>query len=210
MLREGRPADAHRDRQRVRAFDDERAVGQAHAHGLHRDLERREVGRRDDEELVGSVPPEGRSLGQFDAEQVGDLEDRLVAGRVAVGLVQQPEVVDVEERDPHGLRVGAGRLDGPREGFDEAAVVERAGERVAPPGFDEQRGPPADPRLGRTEDEEQEDRRERRGAQRDDDDLASHLVELAEDRRRVAPDADDGDHVVAHFEREVLAQDVAA
>ena len=96
------------------------------------------------------------------------------------------------------------------ERHHQAAVVERAGERIAPLGFEEQRGPPADPRLGGAEDEEQEDRREQGGAQGHDDDLAADVVELAEDRRRVPPDGDHRDHVLADLEWEVLAQDVAA
>ena len=57
------------------------------------------VGRGDDEQLVGAIATEDDVRRQLAPEQVDDGQQRAVAGRVAVRLVEQPEVVDVDEGD---------------------------------------------------------------------------------------------------------------
>ena len=59
--------------------------------------------------------------------------------RVAVVVVEQPEVVDVDERDAERRAGGARALDLAGEEADEGAVVERPGQRIAPGRLDERR-----------------------------------------------------------------------
>ena len=73
-----------------------------------------DAGRGDDEELVRPVAAEGDVVGQRSAQELGDGQQRLVAGVVAIGLVEQPEVVDVDERDGERGIGRAGALDARR------------------------------------------------------------------------------------------------
>ena len=96
----------------------------------------------------------------------------------------------------------------PRRGpSTSAAVVGRAGQRVAPGRLDQLVGLAADPGLGGAEDEEQDERRHEPGRQRDHDHVLAHRAETRGDRLAVAPDADHGQDAVAVLEREVLAQE---
>ncbi len=124
-----------------------------------------------------------------------------------VVVVEQPEVVDVDERDADRPHVVAGAFDLLREQADQRAVVERVGQRVAA-GRLEQGGRLArQPCLCGAEHEEQQPGRDQRRRQRHDDDLAAHPVEAGQDRDRVAPDADDAADLAVHAERQELAQD---
>ena len=172
--------------------------------------ERRQVVGGDDEELVGAIPAEdglGRELG---AEHVGDLEDRRSPAAWPCVSLRSRKLSMSRSAIADGPAHGTGGLHRVGQRLDQAAVVHGPGERVTPPGFEQQRGTPADAALGGAEDEEEQDRGEGGRTQRDDDDLASHVVELAEDRGRVAPDPDDRDDLLVDLEREVLAQDLAA
>ena len=163
--------------------------------------------RLDDEELVGTVAAEDGAGRELDAEQLGQGQDRLVARRMAVGVVEQAEVVDVEQGDRDRLPGRPSRLDGRGEGRHEAAVVRRIGQRIAPGRLDQLVGLAADPGLGGPEDEEQDERRHEPGGQRDHDHVLPHRAETRGDRLAVAPDADHGQDAVAVLERQVLAQE---
>ena len=91
-----------------------------------------------------------------------DREQCLVAGIVAVDVVEQPEVVEVDERHAERQAGRAGALDLVREVGDERAVVERSRERVAPGRLDELGRLAGQPCLRRAEDQEQQ----RRGDER--------------------------------------------
>ena len=65
-----------------------------------------------------------------------------------------------------------------------------------------------DASLGGPEHEVEGDGREGPGEQRDEHDLSTELIEVAEDRRRVPPDPDDRDDLAVDLDREVRAQDV--
>ena len=91
-------------------------------------------------------------------ELAGDREQRLVAGPVAVVVVQEPEVVDVDEGDAERRAGGPGALDLAGEVGDERAVVQRPGQRVALGRLDERGGLAGQPALRRAEDQEQQDR----------------------------------------------------
>src|SRR5205085_2494038 len=71
--------------------------------------------RRDDEEFVGSVPAQRHRFGELPVELVGHGQKGLVTGPVTVVVIEQPKVVDVDQRDPE-RRSGATRpLDLARE-----------------------------------------------------------------------------------------------
>ena len=98
-------------------------------------------------------------------------------------------------------------LDRQGQGLDERTVVQCAGQRVPSGGVDEGLGLAADPSLGGPEHEEQREGGDETGRQRDQDDVAAHRLELGEDGRGVAPDADDRLDLPVGDQREVLAQD---
>ena len=102
------------------------------------------LGARDDEELVRAVPAHHDVLGEVAPDGIGDRQQDVVAGPVAMEIVEQPEVVDVDERDADGRPGGAGRLDLRREVVDEGAVVQRLGQRVEPGRVDQRRRLPTD------------------------------------------------------------------
>ena len=161
------------------------------------------------QEFVRPVASEGDVVGQRSAQNVGDGQERLVAGVVAVRLVEQPEVVDVDQRDAD-RRVGrAGALDARRHQGDECPVVERAGQRVAIERIDERLGLARDAALGRAEHEIQDDRRDEPGRQRHEDDVPADRIEGREDRRRVAPHADHAADLPVGDQREVFADHVS-
>ena len=75
------------------------------------------------------------------------VEQHVVARPVAVGVVEQPEVVDVDERDADGRARPRGRSIVAARCVDERAVVERPGQRVAPGRVDQRRRLAVDPRC---------------------------------------------------------------
>ena len=164
------------------------------------------VGRHDDQELVGSVATARHGRRQIGGDHLRDGQQGAVPGVVAVGLVEQPEAVDVDQRDPDRAPVAPRLLDDPGELADEGAVVQQPGQRVAPRRVDQGDRLAADPALRRPEDERQCDGRHDRGSQRGDHDRLPQPVELGEDRHRVTPDPDDGLDPAVGLEREVLAQ----
>ena len=106
----------------------------------------------------GPYRPRVAPLGELGPQEVGHGQDRLVAGRVAVGVVEQPEVVDVDQGDRDRLALRAGLLDRLRQGLDQGAVVRDAGERVPAGRLDERVGLAVDPALGGAEDQVERDR----------------------------------------------------
>ncbi len=121
-------------------------------------------------------------------------------------LVEQSEVVDIDEGDRHRPTGRAGRFRLEGEQADDRAVVERAGQRVAPGRFDEFGRLAGQAALGGPEDEEQQGGRDQRGGQGHEHDVASDGRESIEDRHGIAPDPDDTEDLAVDREREVLAQ----
>ena len=110
---------------------------------------------------------------------------RLVAGVVAVVVVEQPEVVDVDERDAERPPVVARALDLAAPGAPTSAPwlsVSVSGSRRVD--SSEGGGLARQPRLRGAEDEEQQPGRDERRGERHDDDLAAHPVEAGQDRAR--------------------------
>ena len=66
------------------------SVGSSDCHG---------AGRGDEQELVRAVAAGDDAVGQLLGDQSVNREQRLVARAVAVDVVEEPEVVDVDERD---------------------------------------------------------------------------------------------------------------
>ena len=127
---------------------------------------------------------------------------------MAVGLVQVPEVVDVEKRDPEG-RVGvACRLDRDCQRPDQGAVIQRAGQLVQLRRLEQLVGLPQDASLGGAKHEVQGNGRKSAGEQRDEHDLSTELIQVHEDRGRISPDTHDRDDLAVELDREVRAQDV--
>ena len=141
------------------------------------------------------------------AEDLGDGQEGAIARGVPVGLVEQPEPVDIDERDADRSAGRPRAFDGEGQLADERAVVEQAGQRVASGRIDEGDGPPGDPTLCGAEDQEQGQGGDECRDQGRDDDVAAESVELGEDRHGIAPDADDGLDAAACLEREVFAED---
>ena len=98
------------------------------------------VCRCNDQHLVRAVPTERGVGGQLASEEVHDHEERVVARGVAVGLVEEPEVVDVDERDGECAFILACLIDRPGDHVDEGAVVQGMGQRIAPRRLDERLG----------------------------------------------------------------------
>ena len=96
-----------------------------------------------------------------------------------------------------------------REHPDECAVIERAGHLVEAGRFEQLVGLSEDASLGGPEHEVERDRRHGSGEQRDEHDLATEPVEVAEDRQCVPPDPHDGDDLAVDLDGEVRTQDVA-
>ncbi len=86
---------------------------------------------------------------------------------------------------------GARPLDPAGDELDQGAVVERAGQGVAVDRVDEGLRLAGDPALRRSEDQVQHDRGDQPGRDRDQGHVRPDRFEGGEDRRRVAPHADD-------------------
>ena len=115
----------------------------------------------------------------------------MVTGVVAVRLVEEPEVVDVDEGDADRRSVGAGVLEGGPKPDDERAVVEQAGERIALGRVEQLLGLFGDPALRGSEGEVQDRAGDEGRGERDDQHVALDVGDRGEDRRGVAPHADD-------------------
>ena len=174
MLRVGAEPGADRDRQPLRRLELEAQVGEGGPEaidgGLHLDDG---LGGGDEQELVGAVAAHDAGLGQVTPELLDDREEGLVAGAMAVVVVEQPEVVDVDEGDPERRPSRSCALDLGGQVRHQRSVIERVGQRIAPRRLDEGRGLARQPALGRAEDEEQQHRGDDRGGQRDRDDVPS-------------------------------------
>src|SRR6185295_3409142 len=96
------------------------------------------------------------------SSEATDGEERLVAGPVPVVLVQEPEVVDIDERDREWPAGGARGLGLERESTDDRAVVERPRQGVAAGRLDELRGLSRQAPLGGPEDQEEQRRSDHR------------------------------------------------
>ena len=87
----------------------------------------------EEQQFVRAVATEDHAGRQVPPEQVDDRQQRPVAGRVAVRLVEQPEVVDVDERDRErgsfaaGRRPRTGRLRRPGRRGSRCRSTDRAG-----------------------------------------------------------------------------------
>ena len=159
-----------------------------------------------------SSGPNRPRIDAFDSSErriAGHLEEGRVAGRVAVGVVDEPEVVDVDDGDtrpaPGPSAVGlelVGQLD------DDRAVVEQPGQGVAPLGLEQGPRLALEAPVGGPEDEVQEHRQDRGREAGDADDPVAGRVGRVEDRRRVAVDLEDRADVAIGRDREVLLEDV--
>ncbi len=165
------------------------------------------AGGSEQQQFVRAVATQDHAGRQIPPEELDDRLQCPVAGRVAVRLVEQPEVVDVDERDREGGPLVPSPVHGPGDGIDQGAVVQGAGQRIALGRVHQRLGLAGDPALRGTEDEEQDERGNEGRRQGHDDDVPAHLVELGEDRHGIAPDTHDPDDRPVEAEREVLAHD---
>ena len=206
-----REAQASTDRhgQPFRAAELKAQVDQPAAEALDRRLQvRRALRRRDQEEFVGSVAAECRVLREFGAQKSGDLEEPRVTGAVAVGVVQQPEVVDVDQGNADRPQPGAACL---APGFelgrkvgDHGSMVEQAREGVASSGFHELPGLPSQPALRRAEDQVQQDGQDHRCRHGDHDCVPTRHANRGEQLRGIPVDLEHRDHAWVGFGGQVL------
>ena len=162
------------------------------------------------QELVGSVPAQNGLFGQLGAQDAGDFLERPIARAVAVGVVQETEVIDVHERDADRadrLRVGPPGLELGRQLGHDRAVVQQAGQCIAPRGLDELGGLPVQAPLSGTEDEVQQDRQQGRCTHRHDDRVAPCRVDARQHGGCVPVDLEHGHDVTADHDRQVFLQD---
>ena len=131
-------------------------------------------------------------LGELSAHDPGDLEQGPVAGQVAVCLVDQAEVVDVDQGHPDAAVGSAAVLEQVGQQGHRRAVVEQAGQGVPPGGLLEVGGLPGQPALGSLEDEIEQQAQDECGAEHDDDDLARGRGDRVQDRLCFAVDLEDG------------------
>ena len=90
-----------------------------------------------EQELVGTVARDARSRHRRSRTRArGHAEQHLVRRLVAVGLVEQPEVVDVDQRHPDA-RPSRAASAASASNADGRSMVEQPGQRVAPLGLDE-------------------------------------------------------------------------
>ncbi|MFO1250631.1 MAG: hypothetical protein U1E77_05670 [Inhella sp.] len=126
--READKADRNRDAQLLLGADGDRRIGhgdqQAVGQQLHmRGLER----RRHDEELLAAPAHQQIAFTQGALQALGDGLDDLVAGAMAMAVVDALEVVDVQHQQATGQRLGTARL----HGGQEVAAVGQLRQRVA-------------------------------------------------------------------------------
>ena len=208
MFGVGRDPDADRDRQPLGRLELQAEVDQP---GLQTGHERLELecdrGWRDDQELVRPGSAQDHGLDHLATKQTGDGQQRLIPGRMTVVLVEQPEVVDIDERDRHRHARRACGLGLHREATDHGSMVERPGERIAAGRLHQLRGLTGQATLGRPEDQEEQRRGDQRGGQRDEHDVTTNERQAIDDRHRIAPDRDDTEHLAIDADRQVLAQE---
>ena len=136
-----RETRADRDRQPLGRFELKAQVDERRPNALDGRFELRHgAGRRDQQELVRTVTTHDGPCGKLGGEQAVHGEERLVACVVAVVVVQQAEVVDVNQRDAERCAGGPGVLEVVRKMRDQRTMVEGPGERVAPRGLHELHG----------------------------------------------------------------------
>ena len=160
-----------------------------------------------EQEFVGAVAAHHDRGGKLPAQLGRDREERLIAGTMAVVVVEKPEVVDVDQSHAEGRAGLAGSFDLGRQMRDQRAMVQRICQWVAPTGLDQRRGLAGQPALGCPEDQEQQDRDDDARAERDDDHVTTNVGESPEDRHRVAPDSEDSSDVPVAADGQELAQD---
>ena len=199
---------AHRDRKPVGGVELEAEVDERRPQALDGRLEVGDDERvRDEEELVGAVTAHDDRWRNVPPQEIDDGQEDIVARAMAVVVVEEPEVVDIDEGDAQRRPRRPRALDLASQMPDERAMVERACERIANGRF-EQRGRLAgQPALGGTEDEEEQAGRDEPGRERDEDDVATEVRQAGEDRNRVPPDCQHPHHPAAREQREVLLQD---
>ncbi len=189
--------DADRDRQFLR-------VAEAHAQSLEprthpfgsllRIFQRR--ASQDEQELVGAVARHlATPCGRLVPDDSGHAEQYLVRGGVAVGVVEEPEVVDIDQGDRDRRTGCVGRFHFVRQGGHHRPVVEHAGEGIPARRLQQLGVLPAEPRLRGSEYEEQHRCEENARGERDKHDVASRAVEACEEGIGVAPHGDDGEGV---------------
>ena len=77
--------------------------------------------RQQRDELVAGVPRGNVARAKVAAQEVGDLDERVVALQMTIRVVDQLEVINVDDQQRNGLARGAGRLDGGAGRLDECA-----------------------------------------------------------------------------------------
>ena len=125
---------------------------------------------------------------------------------MALGVVQKPESVEVDQCDADRESIRPRALDLLGEMAHEGAMVEGACQGISTACLDESRGLSVEPALRASKDEEEDDRNDDRPGDRDDHDVAAKIVEARQDRSRIAPDRGYEDDLVALPEGKVLAK----
>ncbi len=144
------------------------------------------------------------------AQQPGDFEEGPIAGLVAVGIVDQPEVVDVDQGDSDRAIGAPGLLEQVGQPGDRSAMVEQTGQRVAPAGIDKGPGLAGQPALGGLEDEVQQEAQEERRGDHHEGDLAGRVGHRVQDRLGVPVDLEDARNgAVGTGDRNVLLEQLA-
>jgi hypothetical protein len=120
-------------------------------------------------------------------EPVRHAEQDLVRGIMAVRVVEQPEVVDVHQREAEPAALGPCSLDRLGHERNHRAVIQEVGEGIAAFGLHQVRLLTQDSLLGGPEHAEQHHPEQDGRGQGDDDDVAPRSVDTGKEWRRVAP-----------------------
>ena len=193
VLRIAGDAGAGGDRQLLRLAELHADARQHHREGLRNVDHRLGIrARLHEQELVGSVARELGAIVDARQQHAGHATQDLVTGLVTVVVVEEPEVVDVDQRQADGVAGVPRRLDLVGQQADHRTVVEEAGQRIAPGGLQQLPLLGADPRLCGTEDEEQDPGQQHGGSQGHDHDVATRDVDVRQQRRRIAPHGNHG------------------
>ena len=208
VLRIGADAGADADRQALGVTELHADLLEAGPQAFHGRLHGRHVGAgAHQQELVGAVAGHV-PVARLERHELGHAQQHLVGRLVAVGVVEEPEVVDVDQRDADAAVVQARGLHRLGEQRDDGAVVEHLGQRVAAGRLDQLLVLPAEARLGRPEDEEEHGRQQQAGGEGDDHDVPPGGVQARQQRRRIAPHRHHRDRLVAALDDgEVLLED---
>ena len=164
-------------------------------------------GRGDAEELVGAVAADDRGGGELLAQDRGHLAEHGVTGRMAVRLVEQAQVVDVNQRERQAALLRGRLVQLAGQLLHHGAVVEHAGQRVAARGLHELARLAPEARVRGTKDEVEEDRQHAGRGQREQQHLVARGRGLRHDRRGVAVDLEDGADLAADLDRQVLLEE---